>query len=149
MVLHGVRYLVRLSVGGGTDPEAILLDLVNEEVGRGNFRFAVVRIWSVLEDALRSLAENGLVGATGPVITTLLELERRNLITRQELKVLRRLFELRNDAQHGYQVVSEDGFLDYLFAAGAILRRVGFSDRPGRSEDLRASPLGVSVEGHG
>lgn len=133
-------------VGGATAPEGVLLDLVLEEVGRANFRFAVVRIWSVLEDALRSLAERSLVGAKGPVTTTLLELERRNLITRRELKVLRRLFELRNDAQHGYQVVSEDAFLDYLFAAGAILRRIGFSNQPGRSDDLRASPLGVTVK---
>ena len=92
-------------------------------------RLAILNVWVIVEDSLRSLAERNRLEAAATVVTMLLALEKMGLITRQERDLLRQMYELRYEAAIATLSFSEDAVLDYVVAVIHFLkdRTVRFS----------------------
>ncbi|MEJ8814339.1 hypothetical protein WKW77_24870 [Variovorax ureilyticus] len=128
------------------DIDEFLLGFLNNSGHPGSPRSAIVNVWSALEDAIRSLAEQVGSPPEASVGVMLLDLERRRALSGEEIALVRKLYDLRDEAlQTAAKVITDDAALDYVVAASTILRRTGLSDKPGRSENIRSVPLGVNV----
>jgi hypothetical protein len=131
-------------VSAPPDVDDRLMELLSH-LGRGSERWILLDVWNMVEDSLRSLAERIGVNAKTSVVTMLLELRRQKAISNPEYEVLRSLFSLRNELGTTMVTPGEETVVEYAAAASTILRRLGFSDRPGRSAQLRSVPLAVHV----
>jgi hypothetical protein len=124
--------------GGKSRIEDELLMLID-----GSTERPILGAWNRVEDAMRSVAKRNRIDPDLPVPALLLRLLEREVISRSEFDLLQQLRRLRNQVAMATGVdFTEDAVLNYLVAASSILGRVGLSDEPGRSVQLRSKPIG-------
>jgi hypothetical protein len=129
----------------GYDIDTHLLELITSPTYRAMPRNGVLKVWTAIEDALRSLAERSDADPNATFSVLLLDLQRRKSISKDEFELLRKLSSMRDDAYMSTVQVTEDAALDYVAAASTILRKIGLSDKPGRSFDVRSVAQAVPI----
>lgn len=121
-----------------------LIEMLAEASASGSRRLVVQDIWTMVEDAVRSLAERSGSNPRSSVVMLLLDLTRRKVMSSAEYEVVRNLYTLRSELAGTTVTPSEETVVEYAAAASSILRKVGVSEHPGRSAALRSVPLGVT-----
>lgn len=125
------------------DAEDQLMEILGSQ--RLSPRLVILKVWTMVEDTMRSLAEHAGIDPYRSVMTTLLDLKRRALLDVDEFDLLYRLFALRNTLINTTLGASEDSAINFVSAASTILRKYGLSDKPGRSALVRSSAIGTPL----
>jgi hypothetical protein len=108
-------------------------------------RDAILAAWDMMQDAVRSLGERHGIDPGALLVTILLELRHKQVISANQYQLLRKVYDLGAQAATTSVLYGPEGALNYVVAVSHALQRVGGSDKPGRSWQLRKKPIGTKL----